>query len=102
MTWRGFLLNYKPGTFLFQRLTCQFTLEKSNGSFPRQFGHGFVVISETAEFLYKTTDYWYKEHERSVHWNDPELAIDWRYNGTIILADKDANAPYLKNADVFA
>ncbi len=69
---------------------------------PPGFGHGFVVISETAEFLYKTTDYWYKEHERSVHWNDPELAIDWRYNGTIILADKDANAPYLKNADVFA
>lgn len=69
---------------------------------PPGFGHGFVVISETAEFLYKTTDYWYKEHERSVHWNDPELAIDWRYTGTIILADKDANAPYLKNADVFA
>ncbi|AOZ05355.1 dTDP-4-dehydrorhamnose 3,5-epimerase [Cupriavidus malaysiensis] len=44
---------------------------------PEGFAHGFVVISEAAEFLYKTTDYWYPEYECSLHWNDPELGIEW-------------------------
>lgn len=44
---------------------------------PEGFAHGFVVLSESAEFLYKTTDYWAPEHERSILWNDPALAIDW-------------------------
>ena len=44
---------------------------------PPGFAHGFLVLSETAEFLYKTTDYWYPEHERTLLWNDPALGIAW-------------------------
>lgn len=68
---------------------------------PPGFGHGFVVLSDTADFLYKTTDYWFKEHERSVRWNDPELNIDWGFDGEVQLAEKDLNAPYLKDAQLF-
>ncbi|WP_079418505.1 dTDP-4-dehydrorhamnose 3,5-epimerase [Thiomonas intermedia] len=66
---------------------------------PPGFGHGFVVLSESADFLYKTTDYWYAAHERSVIWNDPQLAIDWRLEGADPqLAAKDAAAPRLAQA----
>lgn len=69
---------------------------------PPGFGHGFVVLSERADFLYKTTDYWYPEHERGVRWNDPRLAIDWRLDGmTPVLAAKDAGAPLLSDAEVY-
>ncbi len=58
--------------------------------------HGFLVLSETADFLYKTTDYWYPQFERSLAWNDPELAIDWPLDGrTPRLAAKDEAAPLL-------
>src|SRR3970282_1682821 len=57
---------------------------------PKGFAHGFVVLSDAAEFLYKTTDYWAPEHERCILWNDPELAIDWRLGGaTPLLSAKD-------------
>lgn len=56
---------------------------------PEGFAHGFMVTSESAEFLYKTTDYWYPEHERSLAWNDPALGIDWPLDGEPILAAKD-------------
>ena len=69
---------------------------------PPGFGHAFVVLSETADFLYKTTDYWYPEHERSVVWNDPDLAIDWPLDGAVPqLAAKDAQAPRLAEAEVY-
>ena len=68
---------------------------------PPGFAHGFVVLSETAEFLYKTTDYWYPEHERSLRWNDPALAIDWPLDGEPLLAAKDAQAPMLDRAQTF-
>jgi dTDP-4-dehydrorhamnose 3,5-epimerase len=61
--------------------------------------HGFLVTSDSAEFLYKTTDYWYPEHERSLLWSDPDLAIDWplqALDGPPLLAAKDAQAPRLK------
>jgi dTDP-4-dehydrorhamnose 3,5-epimerase len=57
---------------------------------PPGFAHGFVVRSDAAEFLYKTTDYWYPEHERTLLWNDPALAIAWPLDGAPILAAKDA------------
>ena len=63
---------------------------------PEGLAHGFVVTSEHAEFLYKTTDYWYPEHERSLLWSDPDLAIDWplsQLDGPPLLAAKDAAAP---------
>ncbi len=68
---------------------------------PPGFAHGFLVLSETAEFLYKTTDYWYPEHERSVLWSDPQLAIAWPQAGQPLLAAKDAAAPLLTQASVF-
>ncbi len=69
---------------------------------PPGFAHGFVVLSEQAEFLYKTTDYWAPEHERSILWNDPDLAIDWRLQGnTPLLSKKDQEALPLCKAEVF-
>lgn len=70
---------------------------------PPGFAHGFVVLSETAEFLYKTTDYWAPTYERSLLWNDPALGIDWQLNGaTPLLAAKDQAGKLLKDAEVFA
>ncbi len=61
---------------------------------PPGFAHGFLVMSEAAEFLYKTTDYYAPEHERSIRWDDPDLAIDWPLAGAIPqLSGKDAQAP---------
>ncbi|ELA00675.1 dTDP-4-dehydrorhamnose 3,5-epimerase [Cupriavidus sp. TKC] len=68
---------------------------------PEGFAHGFVVTSEDAEVQYKTTDYWYPEHERSIRWNDPALAIAWPSVGELLLAEKDRNAPLLEAAEVF-
>ena len=69
---------------------------------PPGFAHGFVVTSESAEFLYKTTDYWYPEHERSLLWSDPTVAIQWPLDATPLLAVKDAAGRLLTEADVFA
>jgi dTDP-4-dehydrorhamnose 3,5-epimerase len=68
---------------------------------PPGFAHGFVVLSDSAEFLYKTTDYWYPEHERSLLWNDPALGIDWPVDFEPQLAAKDAAGKLLKDADLF-
>ncbi len=70
---------------------------------PNGFAHGFLTISDHADVLYKTTDFWDKESERSIRWDDPDLSIDWpvSYLGEDldqpILSDKDGLAPYLKN-----
>ena len=69
---------------------------------PPGFAHGFYVLSEVAEFLYKTTDYWYPEHERSLAWNDPALAIDWPLAGKPLVSDKDAAGALLQEAETFA
>jgi len=69
---------------------------------PPGFAHGFVVTSESAEFLYKTTDYWYPEHERSLLWCDPVVGIEWPLRGEPTLAGKDAMANLLKDAECFA
>jgi len=68
---------------------------------PPGFGHGFVVLSETAQFLYKTTDYWYPAHERSLLWNDPAVGIDWEIEFAPQLAAKDAVGKLLSEADLF-
>ncbi|MCM8613996.1 dTDP-4-dehydrorhamnose 3,5-epimerase [Accumulibacter sp.] len=68
---------------------------------PPGFAHGFLVLSQSAEFLYKTTDYYSPEHERSLLWNDPDIAVDWPLDGPPILARKDAGAPPLAAADRF-
>lgn len=68
---------------------------------PSGFAHGFVTLSETAEFLYKTTDYYSPEHERCIMWNDSDLAIDWRFSGTPLVSARDAAAPSFASADPF-
>ena len=68
---------------------------------PEGFAHGFSVLSDEAEVLYKTTDYWHKEHDRSINFNDPELNIDWKIESIPILSDKDKDAVFLKNAELF-
>lgn len=60
---------------------------------PEGFAHGFITISDQAELLYKTTDYWCKELERSIAWNDHQLAIEWPLSQAPILSVKDLNAP---------
>jgi dTDP-4-dehydrorhamnose 3,5-epimerase len=72
---------------------------------PPGFAHGFLATSESAELLYKTTDYWHPEFERSALWNDPTLDIEWPLeccpSGLPLLADKDAAAPILSDSHLF-
>ncbi len=68
---------------------------------PEGFAHGFVVLSDAAQFLYKTTDYYAPEFERSLLWNDPRIAIDWPILGEPKLAAKDAAAITLDMAELF-
>ena len=68
---------------------------------PPGFAHGFVVVSESADFLYKTTDYWHPEHERTLLWSDPALAIAWPVAAPVVNA-KDAAGTPLAAADVYA
>lgn len=69
---------------------------------PPGFAHGFVVTSESAEFLYKTTDYWAPEHERSILWNDPAIGIEWPMREAPMLSGKDQVGKLLADAEVFA
>ncbi|MDP1979009.1 dTDP-4-dehydrorhamnose 3,5-epimerase [Undibacterium sp.] len=69
---------------------------------PPGFAHGFLVMSESAEFLYKTTDYWAPEHERCLLWNDPALSIEWPLTDAPLLSAKDAQGKPLAEAEVFA
>lgn len=69
---------------------------------PEGFAHGFVVLSDRAEFLYKTTDYYVPDAERCILWNDPDLAIDWPFRGEPSLSAKDARGASFKAAEVFA
>ena len=65
---------------------------------PPGLAHGFVVLSETAEFLYKTTDYYAPAHERCIAWNDPDLAINWQMQGEPLLSAKDAAGAAFRDA----
>ena len=68
---------------------------------PSGFAHGFLVMSETAEVLYKTTDFYSPENERTIRWNDKNLNIDWPSVVKPVLSDKDANAPMFAEAELF-
>lgn len=68
---------------------------------PPGFAHGFLVLSGVAEFLYKTTDYWYPEFERTLLWNDPALGIDWPLTGAPTLAAKDSAGTPLAQAETY-
>lgn len=68
---------------------------------PPGFAHGFVVLSDSAEFLYKTTDYWHPEYERSLLWNDSSIAIDWPIEFEPQLASKDATGQDFSHSEVY-
>lgn len=68
---------------------------------PEGFAHGFLVLSESAEFLYKTTDYYAPEHERCIRWDDPQLAIDWPLQEAPQLSAKDRSGVVLAEAELF-
>ncbi|MFT0516369.1 dTDP-4-dehydrorhamnose 3,5-epimerase [Pseudomonas faucium] len=68
---------------------------------PPGFAHGFLVLSESADFLYKTTDYYNPAAERCIRWDDPDLAIDWGLQAPPLLSAKDQAGAWLANADLF-
>jgi dTDP-4-dehydrorhamnose 3,5-epimerase len=68
---------------------------------PPGFAHGFLTLSDTAEVLYKTTDYWYPEHERTLLWKDPTLGIEWPIEGEPYLAAKDVEGKLFDEIEVF-
>jgi dTDP-4-dehydrorhamnose 3,5-epimerase len=69
---------------------------------PPGFAHGFVVLSDSADFLYKTTDYWAPQHERCLAWNDPQLGIQWPLHAPPLVSAKDMLGSSLEQAEVFA
>lgn len=69
---------------------------------PAGFAHGFVVLSETADFLYKTTDYYAPEYERCIIWNDAAIGVDWQYDGEPQLSGKDRQGLLLRDAELFS
>lgn len=68
---------------------------------PEGFAHGYLVISESAEFLYKTTEYWVPEHERCILWNDPDIGIEWPLNTLPLLSKKDGLGQEFAKAEFF-
>ena len=69
---------------------------------PEGFGHAFLVLSESADFLYKTTDYYHPASERSIRYDDPAMSIEWPTVAEVLLSDKDRNGDLLADAEVFA
>lgn len=67
---------------------------------PPGFAHGFLALTP-ADVVYKVTDYYSSDHDRSIRWDDPEIAIAWPLEAEPIVSEKDANAPYLRDAEVF-
>lgn len=68
---------------------------------PEGFAHGFLVVSEVAEFLYMTTDYYAPEHERCIIWNDPDIRVNWPLSEQPVLSLKDKEGVFLRDADVY-
>jgi dTDP-4-dehydrorhamnose 3,5-epimerase len=68
---------------------------------PPGFAHGFLALTE-ADVIYKVTEYYSREHDRSLRWDDPDIGIEWPLDEKPILSDKDAGAPLLRDAELFA
>jgi dTDP-4-dehydrorhamnose 3,5-epimerase len=87
------------GTWVAERLSGE---NKRQLWIPEGFAHGFLVLSDAAEFLYKTTEYWYPEHERCIRWDDPDLAIAWPLDGVApVVSAKDARGLAFRGAQTF-
>ena len=69
---------------------------------PPGFAHGFLVLSDVAEFLYKTTDYWAPKYERCIQWNDPDLNVQWPITDQPLVSEKDEQGVFFKDAEVYA
>ena len=86
-----------------QHVACELSAENKRMMWvPEGFAHGFLVLTESADFLYKTTDYYAPVYERSIIWNDPEIGIQWPSSAAPILSAKDQQAKLLADAEVFA
>ncbi|HQO16378.1 MAG TPA: dTDP-4-dehydrorhamnose 3,5-epimerase [Methylotenera sp.] len=86
-----------------QHVTCELSADNKRMMWvPEGFAHGFLVLTESADFLYKTTDYYAPAFERSIIWNDPEIGIQWPSSAMPILSAKDQQAKLLADAEVFA
>ena len=86
-----------------QHITCELSAENKRQLWvPEGFAHGFLVLTESAEFLYKTTNYYAPEYERSLVWNDPTIGIEWPSTSAPLLSAKDQQAKMLNEADLFA
>jgi dTDP-4-dehydrorhamnose 3,5-epimerase len=68
---------------------------------PEGFAHGFLVLSDSADFLYETSDYYAPRHERCVLWNDPDIGVEWPLTGEPVLTDRDRAGRRLRDADIF-
>ena len=85
-----------------QHVACELSAENKRMMWiPEGFAHGFMVLTESAEFLYKTTDYYAPEFERSIAWNDPAIGIQWPTTSPPMLSAKDQQAKLLAEADIF-
>lgn len=69
---------------------------------PEGFAHGFIALSDEVSFLYKTTDYWFPEHERCIKWNDEKLKINWPKNLSPVVSEKDMNGATFVEAELFS
>jgi dTDP-4-dehydrorhamnose 3,5-epimerase len=67
---------------------------------PKGFAHGFLTLEDNTEIQYKTDNFYSKEHDRSIRYDDPEISVNWGFANELILAEKDLNAPCLKDSDV--
>lgn len=85
------------GQWVSERLSAE---NKRQMWIPAGFAHGFLVLSDTAEFLYKTTDYYSPAHERCIAWNDPQLAVDWPLREPPVLSAKDAQGVAFGEAEI--
>ena len=87
------------GQWVGERLSAE---NKKSLWIPEGFGHGFLVLSDVAEFLYRSTDFYAPQHERCIVWNDPELNIDWPLAGEPLLSEKDRKGGLFSKAEYYA
>jgi len=87
------------GQWIGHRLSAE---NKKSLWLPEGFGHGFLVLSDVAEFLYRTTDFYVPQHERCIIWNDPDLNIQWPISGKPVLSEKDSQGIRFSEAEMYS